>query len=135
SRHRSAGARRDENGLFGVDFLYTRRFNWGWPPRGQNKQIASGRRRYSPDAYSHLDARAKPVNDGHKPVNGETPEIRIADTRKVSCRDAGAVMRRAYRQPFPVERLDDLRRKNRLEVFGVRGRMSYIAEYIADSAQ
>ena len=58
------------------------------------------------DFHGHLDARAEPVDDRHQPVDGEAPEIGIADTGKVHCGNSGAGMRLPNRKTFTVERLD-----------------------------
>src|ERR1039457_2815105 len=64
--------------------------------------------RFSGPYYDfHLDPRAEPVDDRHEAVNGEPPEVCVADAREVGPRDAGAGMRGAHGQAFPVDRLDD----------------------------
>jgi hypothetical protein len=47
-------------------------------------------RRRRPHPYFHFDPRPEPVDDCHKSVNGEAPEVRVADAREVGRRDAGA---------------------------------------------
>jgi hypothetical protein len=55
----------------------------------------------------HIDARSQPIDDRHKPIHGEPPEICVADARKVRRGNPRAVVRGAHGQVFPVERLDD----------------------------
>ncbi len=44
------------------------------------------------------------------------PQVSLADAREIRCRYPGSDLRRANRQPFTVERLDDLAGQNCLEL-------------------
>ena len=70
-----------------------------------------------PNVY--LDARTEPVDDRHKTIDGESPEVRVADAREVSRRNAGSAVRGAHGQAFSVECLDDFGGENRLELFSI----------------
>jgi len=69
----------------------------------------------------HFHAQPEPVEDRHQAIDSETPEIRVADTREVGCRNAGAPMSRAHAQAFPIERLDDFGGKDRLDMSNHQG--------------
>lgn len=81
----------------------------------------------------HLDARSEPVDDRHEAIHGEPPEVRIADAREVRRRNAGAAVRGAHSQVFPVERLDDFGGQDSLELFSIGVLMPEVAEHIAAS--
>ena len=54
--------------------------------------------RFSPPHLDfHFHARPEPLQDGHQAIDGETPEISIADTREVGCRNGGAAMSKVAR--------------------------------------
>lgn len=74
--------------------------------------------------------RAKPVNDRHQPIHGESAQISIADTAKVGRGNTRQIVRAAYSQALFVERLDDLRGQNGLELSDVGILSSEIAEYV-----
>src|SRR4029077_5871002 len=89
------------------------------------------RRAVQPDL--NLDSGAEAVDDGYEAIYREAAEVRIADGGEVGGGDAGAGVRGANRQVFPVERLDDFSREDRLELFSVSALMPQVPEHIAAS--
>src|SRR5579863_4206558 len=85
----------------------------------------------APHPNSYLDARTEPVDDRHKAIDGESPEVLVADSREVSRRNAGSAVRGAHSQAFPVECLNDFGGENRLELFSIGVLTPEIAEHIA----
>jgi hypothetical protein len=55
----------------------------------------------------HLDARPEPVDDRHKAIGSEPPEVCISDAREVGRRNPSAAVRSAHSQALPIKRLDD----------------------------
>src|ERR1700692_462499 len=89
------------------------------------------RDRYSaPHPNFYLDARTEPVDDRHKAIDGESPEVRVADAREVSRRNAGSAVRGADGQAFPIECLDNFGGENRLELFSIGVLTPEVAEHI-----
>jgi hypothetical protein len=74
----------------------------------------------TPHSQSDLDSRTEPVQNSHKPVDGEPPEVRVPDAGEVRRRDAGAAVGGPDGVPFPVERLDDFGGQDGLEPLGIR---------------
>jgi hypothetical protein len=64
----------------------------------------------------HLNPRSQSVDDRHETVNCEAFQFRIVDTREVGRRHAGASVCCAHAQSLTVQRLDDFRRQDRLEL-------------------
>ena len=82
----------------------------------------------APYSDFNLYPRAEPVYDGHEPINGEPFKVCVADAREVSRRNSRATVRRAYAQALTVECFDDFRRKDRLELLGIRVLVSHYHE-------
>ena len=86
---------------------------------------------------SHLDldfhARAEPVEDRHKAIDGEPPEVRVTNAREIGRRNARATVCRAHRQVFPIKRLNDFGGQDGLELFSVGVLVPQIAENIRAS--
>ena len=80
---------------------------WHPPPLLPSRHTLLGR-----PSPAHLDlnlhARGEPIDGRDQTVDGEAPEIGVADTREVGGRNPGGAMSPAHAQAFPVERLDDL---------------------------
>jgi hypothetical protein len=83
--------------------------------------------------YLDFNAGAEAVDDRHEAIHGEAAEVGVADAREVGGGNAGAGVRGANRQVFPVERLDDFSREDRLELFSIGAILPQIAEHIAAS--
>jgi hypothetical protein len=69
----------------------------------------------------------------HKPIDGKPAEVRITDAREIRRRNAGAGMGCADGQVFPIQRLDDFGRQDRLELLHIRVLVSKIVENISAS--
>ena len=74
----------------------------------------------APHPDFHLHARPEPVEDRHQAIDGEPPEVRIADAREVGGRNPCAAVCGAHAQAFPIQRLDDFRREDSFELLGIR---------------
>jgi hypothetical protein len=86
------------------------------------------------DLHSDIHPRAKPVNDPHETVDRESAKICIPHARKISRSYASQAMRLPDTQAIPIERLDNFRGQNRLELFYIRILFTEIAKYIAATA-
>jgi hypothetical protein len=71
--------------------------------------------------------------DRDQPIDGEPPQVGIADARKVGGRDACSIMRGAHGEVFPVEDLDDFGGQDGLALLRVRVLVPEVAEHIATS--
>jgi len=81
----------------------------------------------------HFHSRPEPVDDRHEAIDGEPPEVRVADAREVGRRNPGAALCAADAQALPVERLDDFRGQDGLELIGIGILVSEVAKNISAS--
>jgi hypothetical protein len=98
--------------------------------------LADWTRFYAPDFHFHLDARSQPVDDRHKAIHREAPEVGAAYAREKSAAAVPrAVVGATDGQALSVERLDDLSGQDRLELFDIRILASQITEHVAAAAR
>src|SRR5712692_4954060 len=71
-------------------------------------------RRARMDGERKLDLLTEPAKDRHEAVDGETPEIDVADTDELAVRDPGFRLGFPGRQFLGIKDFDDLRRQQRL---------------------
>jgi hypothetical protein len=76
----------------------------------------------------HLDARAEQVEDRREAIDGEPPEVRMADAREAGRRNTGSTVRSAHGRAFPVERLNDFGGQDGLELLCARLLVPEVAE-------
>jgi hypothetical protein len=88
----------------------------------------------APHLDLYFDARTEPVHDRHEAIDGESPEVRISDARKIGSSNPSAAVCGAHAQALPIERLNDLSRQDRLELLNVRVVVAEVAKNIPASA-
>ena len=84
--------------------------------------------------HRDIHSRAKPVNDPHETVYREPAQIRIAHAREISCSYAREAMRLPNTQAIPIERLDNFRGQDCLELFYIRILFTEIPEHVPAAA-
>ena len=86
------------------------------------------------DLHRDIHSRAKPVNDPHETVYREPAKVRISHAREISCSYAREAMRLPDTQAIPIERPDNFRGQDRLELFYIRILFTEISEHVAATA-
>jgi hypothetical protein len=86
------------------------------------------------DLHGDVHPRAKPVNDPHETVYRESAKICIPHPREISRSYARQAMRLPDTQAIPIERLDNFRGQDRLELLYIRILFTEIPKHIAATA-
>src|SRR5580700_11284628 len=85
---------------------------------------------YEAHTNLHFHACPEQVKDRHKAVDGEAAEIRVADAGEIGRGNSGEPVRAAHAQTFPVHRLHDLGREDRLELLSIGTLVAEVAKYV-----